>query len=961
MRIYPLVIRWLVIAGAVFLAPLLVSANIELIKSPNDATEYEALVLPNQMKVLLVSDPETDKAAAALAVSVGAANDPVDRGGVAHFLEHMLFLGTEKYPEPDEYQGFIRANGGSNNAFTSFEFTTYYFDINASLLDPALDRFAQFFTAPLFNPKYVEREKHSVESEYRTRLKDDARRRIYAQKDIANPRHPFANFQSGNLETLQDDARGSIRDALLDFYAENYSANLMALAVVGKQPLAELKSMVVERFSAVPNTGAARLQINEPLFEPGRLPARLDVIPNKEQRSVSMMFPIPSMREHYLAKPTAYLGHLLGHEGKGSLLSLLKNKGWADSLSAGGGLSTPGSATFSIFVALTEEGLENIDGITGHVFEQLRQIRQDGVNHWTFEEQKKLNELDFRFREKSEPAGYAVQLASDLHIYPMEDVLRGPYALDVYDPDVVHEVLEHLTPENVLVTVIAKGQETTHVTRWFDTPYALNPIGQTTLARWRTETIDEQLSLPEPNPFVPENLELKPGVDSSPIPVRIKGLQGLDVWYQHETRFGTPRADFFVSVRSELAKSSAANAVMTGLYTALVNDQLTEFAYPGILAGLGYQLYPHIRGFSIRISGYSDKQVLLLKRLIETLGNPVIDAERFAIIKERQLRRLRSVRLDRPYAQTMAELSRLMVDPSWTEDQQIAALETLDADDLRTFTPKLLAQMSVVALAHGNLLREDVSELAAVVKDGLLRGVEPSPEPRSRVVALTPGASFVRDLEVDHSDSAVTLYFQGEDKSMQSRARSSLIVQILSSPFYADLRTEKQLGYIVFATRSTMLEVPGISFVIQSPVVNPGELVVQIEAFLQTQHESLRNMSAQQFETYRNGLLTRILDEDKTLVEVSDRYWTEIDRHHYEFDTRERMAEAVRSIKKEELVAFYERVVLSDLRKRLLVRTVGNNHRDTFIPDDAGTTVIPNTERFQRGKTFFPPGAPGSG
>ena len=961
MRFDPVTISRLVVTAILVVCLPPSWAAVAPVKSPNDTTEYEALVLPNKMKVLLVSDPTTDKAAAALSVAVGGANDPPERHGLAHFLEHMLFLGTEKYPLADEYQGYIRANGGTHNAFTSFEFTTYYFDINASLLDPALDRFSQFFTAPLLTPKYVDREKHAVESEYRTRLKDDVRRRIYSQKDVANPRHPFSQFQGGNLDTLGNDGGRSIRDDLLEFYRQNYSANLMTLAVVGKQPLAELKTMVLERFSAVPNINASRLHITEPLFAPGRLPARLDVIPNKEQRSVDIMFPIPSMRTHYLSKPTEYLGHLLGHEGEGSLLSLLKDKGWANSLSAGGGLSTPGSATFSVSITLTEDGLENIEEVVGHVFEQLHQIRSNGIQQWTFEEQKKLNDLDFRFVEKSEPSSRVLGLVTALHVYPIQDVLRGPYALDVYNPSLIAEVLDHLTPENVLVTVVAKGLETTAITRWFETPYGVNPVSDATLAKWRVESVDKNLTLPAPNPFVPDNLDLQLVVDDdSQIPVRLAQLDKLDLWYQQQTRFGTPRADFFVSARSELATNSATHTVLTGLFTAIVNDQLNEFSYPAIIAGLSYRLYPHIRGFSMRISGYNDKQQLLLERLIETLREPVVDAERFAIIKERQLRQLRSARLDRPYAQTMAELSRLLVDPSWTEDQQIEALEVVTVEDLRAFIPELLGQISVVSLAHGNLRLDDAIKLGTVVRDGLLSGKEPNPEPHSHVVRLKPGASFVREIDIEHDDSAMTLYFQGVDKSIKSRARTSLLVQLLSTPFYADMRTERQLGYIVFVTTAVMLEVPGISFVVQSPVADPQQLVTHTEIFLEAQLDVLREMSAEQFEANRNGLLTRILNEDKTLVEVSDRYWTEIDRHHYQFDTRSRLADAVRSIEQGELADYFERIALSESRKRLLIRSVGNNHRASFTPNDEGI-LIPITERFQHDKDFFPPAGAGAG
>lgn len=94
--------------------------------SVNDR-EHRYLELENGLKVLLVHDGSADKAAAALDVYIGSADNPKDRPGLAHFLEHMLFLGTEKYPEPDAYQAFVNANGGSHNAFTATEHTNYFF------------------------------------------------------------------------------------------------------------------------------------------------------------------------------------------------------------------------------------------------------------------------------------------------------------------------------------------------------------------------------------------------------------------------------------------------------------------------------------------------------------------------------------------------------------------------------------------------------------------------------------------------------------------------------------------------------------------------------------------------------------------------------------------------------------------------------------------------------------------
>ena len=140
-------------------------------KSKPDTSKYRYIELPNKMKVLLVSDMKADKAAVSLDVFVGSSHDPINRQGLAHFLEHMLFLGTDRYPAPDEYQSFISQHGGSHNAYTSFEHTNYFFDISPKSIEPALDRFSRFFIAPLFNSEYVDREMNAVHSEYMARIK----------------------------------------------------------------------------------------------------------------------------------------------------------------------------------------------------------------------------------------------------------------------------------------------------------------------------------------------------------------------------------------------------------------------------------------------------------------------------------------------------------------------------------------------------------------------------------------------------------------------------------------------------------------------------------------------------------------------------------------------------------------------------------------------------------------------
>ena len=115
----------LIVLGALLVAACAGQADKpgQPIASPNDDRQYRLLTLDNDMPVLLISDPGTPKAAAALDVMVGSGDNPPGRAGLAHFLEHMLFLGTDKYPDAAEYERFITEHGGNRNAYTAFEHT----------------------------------------------------------------------------------------------------------------------------------------------------------------------------------------------------------------------------------------------------------------------------------------------------------------------------------------------------------------------------------------------------------------------------------------------------------------------------------------------------------------------------------------------------------------------------------------------------------------------------------------------------------------------------------------------------------------------------------------------------------------------------------------------------------------------------------------------------------------------
>ncbi len=125
---------------------------------PLDDRAYRIVELDNGLTAIVVSDPDATESAAALAVGVGSFAEPDDRPGLAHFLEHMLFMGTELYPNVDGFSDHLAAHAGDSNAWTDDELTLYHFTIDPGGFDEALHRFSRFFIDPLLNKRQRSRQ-----------------------------------------------------------------------------------------------------------------------------------------------------------------------------------------------------------------------------------------------------------------------------------------------------------------------------------------------------------------------------------------------------------------------------------------------------------------------------------------------------------------------------------------------------------------------------------------------------------------------------------------------------------------------------------------------------------------------------------------------------------------------------------------------------------------------------------
>eukprot|EP00731_Ephydatia_muelleri_P001426 Em0001g1426a len=403
---------------------------------------------------------QRDQAACAVCIGVGSFSDPNEVPGVAHLLEHMVFLGSEKYPGESSFGTFITRHGGYCDACTGCEKTVFEFCIQQSYLREALDRLAQFFVSPQLLEEYLDREIEAVDNEFQDASQiDENRIEQLFSSCVANPKHPASMFIWGNRESLKITPKKkgiNVAKVLRDFHLQFYSSHLMTVAVMSR------------------------------------------VVPVEDIQEVHITWVLPS--QSYRIKPMYYLGWLLDSEGDGSVLSLLKMRQLATHLETGNrGGSYDDNSCYSFFTCiatLTNNGLENVLEVCDCcgvvvlsfepgvfplwqcitlIFQYFKMLRELGPQEWIYQEiqaveEKRFNSIDEKTIDN--PVYCVSMLSESMQYFPEEDFLTGYDLMFQYDHQVIfsYQIITkdmHLTTAEGTVQYPVMIDECDHYKLWF--------------------------------------------------------------------------------------------------------------------------------------------------------------------------------------------------------------------------------------------------------------------------------------------------------------------------------------------------------------------------------------------------------------------------------------------------------------------------------------------------------------
>lgn len=904
-------------------------------QSPNDLKEYQPITLVNGLRVLLIHNEESSQSAAALAVNVGHFQDPYDRQGLAHFLEHMLFLGTKKFPDGSEYQKFINQYGGSHNAWTATEHTCFFFDIHHQQFKAALERFSQFFISPLLSEEFVIKERQNIDAEFALKLKDDIRRLYDVHKETINQKHPFSKFSVGTLDTLADRNGVCISAEIQEFFDQFYRANYMTLALEGPQSLIELESLAKQMFTPIKSANEPLTEIKQPLYLPNHQGIKIDVCPVKNDHQLILSFAMDSIDQYYQDKPESVLAYLFGHEGKGSILSLLKQQQWAMSLTAGSGINGSNFKDFNISIKLTELGESHINDIVDIICCYIAILKTDDIPEFYYQEKQKISQLSFLYHEKYRPLDSVSQLVLNMQHYPVDDYIFGDFIMTGMSQENTKKLLSAINVDNMRIVHVSQKNHFDKTSFWYQVPYQVTSFALKKLTHWRNISTSKiaskevspwfsSLFLPDKNPYIVgdpkvygyDNLKDKNVLEESSLPIKIAKENGFTAWYKQDLTFQVPKGYLYIGIDSPYSIESTENIAMTRLFVDLYTETVIEENYDAELAGIHYHLYAHQGGVTLQLSGVSENQNLLLSKLLHSLKSHDVTQARFTLFKQQLIRQWKNSNKSKSISQLFACLSSLMQPNNPTTLDLTDALIEVNYDKYLNFSKDLFSKITTEILIHGNWLPHHANEIVDNIKSAFYSSYDDKFSVQCPVIDIDKEQTLLLPVTLEDHDHASVIYTPMLECDNKSIALTMLSSHLLSPLFFQKMRTEKQYGYLVGVGYVPINRYPGIAFYIQSPHTDSISLIKAMDEFITSSEQFLEDVSEENWQDLIKGLGSQLQENDQNLRIKSLRFWSAISNNDETFEHKQKVVQTILSITLVDIKKFIKEQIRSEVNHK---------------------------------------------
>lgn len=916
-----------------------------IIKSKIDRRIYKYLKLDNDLEAILIHDDQTEQSAVSLTVHVGYYNDPKEYPGLAHFLEHMLFMGTKKYKSENYFFDFINKAGGTTNAMTSDETTSYYFDIQSTYLEQGIDIFSQFFINPLFKKDTIMREINAIDLEYLKNKNIESFRLNMIIKTIADPNSPYSCFGAGNIDTLK---KKDIRKQLIKFYKTYYSSNLMKLVIISNHSMDEIERIVKKYFSLIKNNHFDKKSHTIYPFDLTKTIKNtlcyklVKIVPIMDQKVVNIFWQLPYKRKNNYSKSIKYIIHMLKHETEGSIFNLLKKNNFSIDSSVVIYDQDDISLLLCMSIILTNKGFSYLPSIIDNIYLYIKKIKQDGIKKWIYDELKIMGQINFDYMEKINNLEYVFIISNNLLYFPPKYLLYSSYYFEPYSDIIEKEIkyyLNFLKKKYSIITISSKFYEkiVTKKEKWYEGKYQdwtnVFDLGDEFK---KEDIILGPLLLPYKNIYIPEQIQILKLDVKHKYPIKIFKTTNIEIWFKQDYQFGSPNTLLSIIFESEEIYRTVQNYVIMKLYTKLLEIITLPDKYYAAIANSMNIIDVNLESLLIHIDSYYDKIDIILDRIFENL----IDLKFDESIYNHSIEYLKNELINFIYQPSLQKINEYFYEKIfnkyYTFEELLEVLEQITYQDFKNRFKKdilfWLQKSYIKVLIQGNITRYYIVKLIEKFKFLINNNNIPSNKGIIKLIPLTSGEEelYLRKqfLRVEDT-SIINVFFEigyikkGVTKKWKRILSCILMIEILiRENFFYQLRTKEQLGYVVRTYVHYLGNIKnqfvGISFLIQSKK-SPYILRKRIKSFVEDSTKYINKLNNSKFNDFKIILKNDILQKDNNIYEEFKRNIEEIMRSDYLFDYKEKLANELDKISKRDISKFYKKYFIDKRTRKIRI------------------------------------------
>jgi insulysin len=808
-----------------------INRSIEKSNKESSGKTTRKVRLDNGMQVYLISDPEAASSAAAVSVSVGSWNNPVQHPGMAHFVEHLLFMGTKKFPRESEFQQYVLDRGGDYNAFTSYTSTVYSFTLPGEGFEGALERFSRFFIDPIFSLASINREMHAVDHEFQDCAEDNIQKFMRVFKAIGNPLHPNAIFSCGNLTSLSQISQIAIKQ----WYADHYVGLNMNLVIISPLPIDEIESLVLAHFPPISAKSPKKQDSKEPISYLSQHGHFIHIDASSNTRELILLWEVPhTVIEQSGVMPLEIARIAIDHEGRKSFSDILFRRGLCNTAGAEYVEFSKDRILFVFSVSLTRKGIQQIDEVITTCFQAVHAMEKTGslpaLQDYIIAADESIREADHEGSPFNLVMGHALALLNEpLDTYPCKNSILQK----VSDTDFL-ELLHLLTPENCMFFLLAPSVETgiemSQVEKWMGALYHAEAVPIDKLREW---------SLSVENPVITILDSVGQGSGDQEKEEWNRGRASIEFIIDPSLTEDALKVRLLMK-NPRLTKDIRYGAFVT-FWRCLLRQQLQGLCF----ADIDTQIDGTVGVYDDEIDMGSDRQIHIrfdclgknqidrLRQILSVVMGPVIDNSLFEEVKRLSLD-LDPGHLDP--AQFAENIAEAYLSPGvYSASDLFCFLSKMTLEEYQRYMGDFIASMELEGFLYVGESIDDARKCWEGIGPCLIGAsgsweVGDTEEPKIMLTSLT--APVVLKRTTNRKGHSVLVMLNLGECDSRSWAAQQIISQVLKHEFFVELRTSQQTAYSLDSSPRIMEDQLFQSLSIQSATHTPEDLSERIELFL---------------------------------------------------------------------------------------------------------------------------------